>query len=1080
MWDQTTERSLLELREDAVLLFDAQDLRLLYLNSPAAELFPDADGKYFTDLIRSEKINGLIRTTQETGKLCACSPDDVHWFDERTVVHSVAVEWDGVPAVALTIDKRAYGAPPEALQMMKAVLSASYFMTMRIDLQNGKASAMISRRPLLSTQPTFSSFAEFIRIYSEASIHPEDREQFLSCFSPEQLHLFLKADTTPVCTVRRLIDEEYRWASYSLASVNEHVILLLGKDSNEIHLQREESARYQTELRSVSHRNELILSSVSDIFRLMLHIDLRNGNTTVCSMHPDLCTVFSYDTVYPYETVFRTLLYLAHPEDRSEMLRFEDYTQLTKLKDNRITFDYRRIPADKTRSSSAKWTRSIISLTHFEDGVPTEAFYTVQDIDAQRRRELEEQRLRESLTTQFYTLIRNRFIWFIDNDYSASLSRCYRISDRKVNPLEDIPFGQFFERFIMPICHPEDFKTVAKALLPSTAELAYRSGQDTISLDFRHRFDKTWKYVHAEMYFQTDESDHLHAMLYISDVDRERQKADKTSKNEHRQLLMRQKFELTIQDAYVRIGEADLDTDRLYHYQIRDKEWTPVEDQTPFSELCAEFENQIHPDQRAEFRKYFSYPSLLQAQRRNTEKIQRLLRIDLDKTETYRWCNLCVQFFRDENGKSYVMTYIEDTDDEIRGRDGQLLKLEESRQELITVIRDRDQQRVRRAHMFINIASSYQLTLNRIYAQIEKLTEQVGSDLPEVSDIQSSYDQISRMTKTTKDILLLENNMLPLLQEPVKLPELLQQLKESASAVFYGKNLSIIAFTNHVTQETVRCDGRRLAELMENLFINVIRSLPDGTALTMQLSQYPDPTQANSAVYEFSLITADNSSADMIQELLADPLKQSDSIKTIQNAITDGKNSTHQALYFSKRLIDIMHGELKCIRLPDDATAIVLRLPLTYIPTAVGFPHVHWYQKRAFVWDSHQRSAMATMEMMRETGMQIEWQVNYDNLCSNLRAAEAEQKPCSLIVVRQSELNAETRPCLKQLHDFVPDIPILILANQPSDAHAVPDETMTNVRYMASPLFRSELAEKLWETCREQENKMETEDAERE
>ena len=193
----------------------------------------------------------------------------------------------------------------------------------------------------------------------------------------------------------------------------------------------------------------------------------------------------------------------------------------------------------------------------------------------------------------------------------------------------------------MPICHPEDFKAVAKALLPSTAELAYRSGQDTISLDFRHRFEKTWKYVHAEMYFQTDESDHLHAMLYISDVDRERQKADKTSKNEHRQLLMRQKFELTIQDAYVRIGEADLDADRLYHYQIRDKEWTPVEDQTPFSELCAEFENQIHPDQRAEFRKYFSYPSLLQAQRRNTEKIQRLLRIDLEKTETYRWCNLC-------------------------------------------------------------------------------------------------------------------------------------------------------------------------------------------------------------------------------------------------------------------------------------------------------------------------------------------------------------------------------------------------------------------------------------------------------
>ena len=1075
MWDQTTERSLLELREDAVLLFDALSMDLLYLNSPASALFPDAAGKNYSELIQSPKIDELVRTTKETGQLSACSPDDIQWFPERAVVHSVSCVWEGKPAIALTIDKRAYGAPPEALQMMKAVLSASYFMAMRIDLNTGKASAMISRRPLLSTQPTFSSFSAFMRIYADASIHPEDREQFLNCFSDEQMHLFLQAAAAPVCTVRRMLNDEYRWASFSLTMVSNHIVLLLGKDSNEIHLQKEESDRYQTELRSVSHRNELILSSVNDIFRLMLHVDLKNGNTTVCSMHPDLATVFSYDTVYQYETVFRTLLYLAHPDDRSEMQRFEDFEQLTKLKERKIAFEYRRLPVNKDRNTTPKWTRSIINLTHFEDGVPTEAFYTVQDIDAQRRRDLEEQRMRESLTTQFYTLIRNRFIWFIDNDYSASLSRCYRISDRKVNPLEDIPFGQFFERFIMPVCHPEDFKTVAKALLPATAELAYRSGRDTITLDFRHRFDNTWKYVHAEMYFQTDESDHLHSMLYISDVDQERKQAARTSKSEHLQLLMRQKFELMIQDTYVRIGEVDLDADRIFHYKIDKKEWSPIEDQLPFSELCADFENRIHPDQRSEFRKHFSYPSLLQAQRRNTEKIQRLLRIDLDNSGAYRWCNLNVQFFHNENGKSYLMTYVEDVDDEIRSRDGQLLKLEESRQELITVIRDRDQQRVRKAHMFINIASSYQLSLNKMYAQIDTLSDKIGSDSPEIREIQSSYDQISRMTKTTKDILLLENNMLPLLQEPVKLPKLLQQMKENASAVFYGKNLSIIAFTNHVTQETVRCDSRRLAELLENLFVSVIRSLPDGTALTMQLSQYSDPAHANSAVYEFSLITMDNSSSDKIQELLTDSLAESDSIKEIQNAITDGQNSTQQSLYFSKRLIEILHGELKCIRLPEGATAVILRLPLTFIPTAVMFPHVHWYQKRAFVWDSHQRSAMATMEMMRETGMQIEWQINYDNLCSNLRAAAAENHPCQLIVVRQSELNAESRPCLSELQMLSPEVPILILANQPPKSDAKPDDSMPNVRYMASPLFRSELAEKLWEICKETDSEQEAE-----
>ena len=268
----------------------------------------------------------------------------------------------------------------------------------------------------------------------------------------------------------------------------------------------------------------------------------------------------------------------------------------------------------------------------------------------------------------------------------------------------------------------------------------------------------------------------------------------------------------------------------------------------------------------------------------------------------------------------------------------------------------------------------------------------------------------------------------------------------------------------------MRSDGRRLTELMETLFVSVIRSLPDGAALTLQLSQHPDATHANSAIYEFSLITTDSSSADKIQELLSDPYSQAgDSLRSIQDALTDGQSITQQTLYFSKRLIEMLRGELKCIRLPEGATAVILRLPLEYIPSAIVFPHVHWYQKRAFVWDSHQRSAMATMEMLRETGMCIEWQANYENLCSNLRAAAAEQNPCALILVRQSELNADRRPCLAELHALAPEIPVLILKNQPPEPHAVPDASMTNVRYMASPLFRSELAERLWDAVKEQE-----------
>ena len=96
---------------------------------------------------------------------------------------------------------------------MKAVLTSAYFTSLRVELQTMRVSVISDKNPLMNTQAQFPSFIDYITQYADALIHPEDRAQFLAAFSIEQLHLFLEANTSPTCTVRRLSHEEYRWAS---------------------------------------------------------------------------------------------------------------------------------------------------------------------------------------------------------------------------------------------------------------------------------------------------------------------------------------------------------------------------------------------------------------------------------------------------------------------------------------------------------------------------------------------------------------------------------------------------------------------------------------------------------------------------------------------------------------------------------------------------------------------------------------------------------------------------------------------------------------------------------------------------
>lgn len=1069
MWDQTTDKMFLKLREDAVLLLDKHTMKLLYLNDSAKMLFPDAADRIpLADLIPIPAVLELVETAASSNRMCPLPLERTPWFPERAMLHAISLSWGGVPAVALTIDRRAYGPPPEAMQLMKAVLSASYFNAVRIDLRTRRCSVISDKNVLLNTQATFGAFSDYISLYAEAAIHPEDRQQFISSFTAEQIRLFLEANTNPTCTVRRLQDEEYRWASFTLASVDMNIVLLLGKDSNEQHLQQERSDRYRTELESVSLRNQYILSNVSGIFRLMLHIDLTTGDTMVCSMADGFTSIFSYDRLYAYHEVAEKLLSRVHPDDKPqffEYMHLQAFFDLHRQGKKRAVYEYRRINPDENPDSSAQYTRSIITLEDFEDGMPTAAFYTVLDVDAQKRAEITAKRTQEALTTQFYALIRERFIRFIEYDFLNQTAKFYRIVDHNVTEPELIPFGQYFEKIIMPLCHPEDYKQVAMAFLPHAAESAYKQGKRQVIADYRCKAGSEWHYVRGEMYLRADEAGTLHAMLYIADINGEVQARNRQTETEHEQLILRRKFGQMVQDSYIRVGEVDPDADTISHYYHDGGDFVLKKEALPFSKYCEELETHIHPTQQENFHKEMSYHQVRRAAREHLVQLKGQYLLDVAGNQQYLWCNIVVRFFTNEIGKAYYMTFIQNINEEITGRNTQITALTQAKQHFQDMLREKEQARIQYSHIFMNIASNFQLSLNQIYSAVDRLKTELPQSEVGSADFQTiltAYERLSALNDSAKDVLLVENDQLPLLKEPTDLVQLLRKIKLSSASVFYKKNLHFSSDASQVTQETVLCDRRRLTFLLENIFMKIIRALPDDSVCVLRLSQKAIPFNKNRAIYEFALMTKDEQIATDIKNDLIGEAPKRDALRLMRDALTSqgGEHQQHN-IYLSKRLIALMNGSLDYVKLPGETSAVVLHLPMEYVPTQVIFPHRRCFGKRAIVWDSRKTAAMSELEMLRETGMQTEWQAEFYSMTAYLRLAQNEHRPYDLVMLRQSELNNCKAKCFAELAALIPETALLVLLDVPAEEHAKPTEN-NRVFFMPSPMFRSGLAEVLY------------------
>ena len=1063
------DASLLDQLHDAVFVIETGSLAILYQNPASTTLLNPSIGICAMDVMPAAVVRFLIALKPPFTDNHVITPEECPQIHDNMILRTVGLTWENRDAILFSVLQCSDLPEAAPYSLQQRVLEATQYLSLTIDAQTMQTTLLHSHHPLLSVLQRFPSLDLFSAFYTSIVLHPDDQLAFQNLFSETSCKRFLRSGNAPTATLRHRVKQEDVWASYTLQRLDRNTLLLTATNTD-LQRQQESNAQYQRALDALSQRNAHILSGVSDIFRLMLHIDLKTHATVVCSMHGSLQNTLSYDMVYPFEAIVEVLLSLVHPEDVKTLRRFSDLSQYKiPLEENsrRIHAEYRRITPSRSGGDDTepKWTRSVLQLMGTKGEIPTEAIYAVQDVNDQKRRELQAIREQDHLQRKFDVLIKNRFLCFIDSDYQAQVSECSLLHNGEISHQFTCPFERLFEMAFIPYCHPEDIKLVAKTFMPDAVIAADTMGKKQVGLTYRFRTPDGWKWVRCEMYLLRDDRDLLRSMTYISDVDEEVRATTAKAEAEHQQLILRKKFGLSVQDSYISIDEVDLEADRLYHYQLENDNYVLIPHDRPFSQLCETYPEQyVHPDQLETFCHYFSYQALLRASRNRTSLIKQQFLLDLQQNQNYIWCSFVARFFRDENGKPFMMLYLENIDPEVREREQRLQQLEQAKQELKQTIRLSEQSRIRKAHFLTNITADAKLSLNHITGSLDHLRQTLSLSEEQCHDfatLLTACDHVTNMVENMRDVLLLENHMLPLMKEPISLPELFASLKEKAQPILQAKQIRLTTFVSHVVNEIIYCDAARLLHIVESVFLQIIRALPNETNVTLRLTQSPGK-QDNTAVYEFSMITYGDRFSQDFQKSLCTPLRALSGLNPIERSMFAENGQDNLNMHINKKLIALMHGNLDFVQLEGDASAVLLTIPFAIAmePPCV-FPNLHLYQKRALIWEPMPQAAFALKEMLNETGMQILTLPDEQTVISTLKDAAAQQ-PIDVLLLPQSILNANEQSLLRVMKSISPDTAFLIRSDVPASQESMLDAQAVDAMPIPSPIFRTALARHLW------------------
>ena len=199
-----------------------------------------------------------------------------------------------------------------------------------------------------------------------------------------------------------------------------------------------------------------------------------------------------------------------------------------------------------------------------------------------------------------------------------------------------------------------------------------------------------------------------------------------------------------------------------------------------------------------------------------------------------------------------------------------------------------------------------------------------------LSKIMISGNYLLGLISDILDMSRIESGKLTFDISDVDISEILFDIRTVMYTLAIEKKHKLTISMSQVIHETVRCDRRRLEQLLNNLLSNAIKFTPDGGIITLDISEEASKTD-NISIYEIRVSDNGIGMSEEFKNKIFEPFER-------ERKVTSNIQGTGLGMPITKNIVDAAGGTIKVNTKKGKGTEFIVRLPFRITEKGVNEP----------------------------------------------------------------------------------------------------------------------------------------------
>lgn len=297
-----------------------------------------------------------------------------------------------------------------------------------------------------------------------------------------------------------------------------------------------------------------------------------------------------------------------------------------------------------------------------------------------------------------------------------------------------------------------------------------------------------------------------------------------------------------------------------------------------------------------------------------------------------------------------------------------------------------------------------------------------------LSKVQTSSGHLLNLINDVLDMARIENNKVKIEKSPVNVRDGINGLVTIMGNLAKDKKIDFEVNFENVVDENVIADELHVNEVLLNIISNAIKYTPEGGRVKFTIRQ----VDSRLGIVRYEFVIRDNGMG-MSQEFLKNVF---DSFEREHNAMVSGIQGTGLGMSITKRLVELMGGDIFVESTQDVGTMVAVHLdfdifegdPSLLKKKEVDISKVNLKGKRILLVDDNELNRELAVEILEEQGVIVETAVDGTDALGIYSLVDPGYYDLILMDVQMPKMNGyEATKAIRKLENEKANIPIIAM-----------------------------------------------------